>query len=143
LGSERTADVPGCAGRTSGSPTVSREDCWSSHWVQRGQLTPRVCGEDSWKPHMSREDCWMSLLEVPLCKERTADVPECAGRTPVSPRTSREDCWRSLLEVSLVTERKADSPYCYKNWVGKLHYSDGVAADETTRLISSFFRHPC
>jgi hypothetical protein len=51
LGTERTADVSECAGRTPGAPRTVREDSWRS------------------------------LQKVPLCKERTADVPGCAERT--------------------------------------------------------------
>ncbi len=46
MGRERKADVPGCAGRTLENPTISKEDCWEFP------------------------------LEVPLGRERTADVPE-------------------------------------------------------------------
>jgi hypothetical protein len=113
LCTESTVDVPGCAGRTAGSPRISREYCWRSlledpFGTERTADVPGCAGRTAGSPRISRD--WMSLLEVPLGTKRTADLPGCAGRTAGNHRMSREDRWRALLEVPLVTERKADVP---------------------------------
>ncbi len=91
LGTERKADVPGCAGRKPGGP------CLRSHWVQREKLTSqgvragqletpelagkiagghigyreensrsRVCGEDSWKSYNGQEILLDVLAGCPI-----------------------------------------------------------------------------